>query len=170
MTDRISSYEEFWPHYLSEHRDPRSRRLHFAGTTGFLASVIGSAIMHPVAFPSAMAGFAGIFAHGVKHEGEKKSFAHVAAMLALPAMASPVLFPAGVVFAYGCAWRGHFKYEKNRPATFEYPLWSLLSDFKMYGEMLRGRLWSGDPLEELGLEDPARVIRDEDAPMSTVHA
>ncbi len=167
--ERISSYEEFWPHYLSEHRDPKSRRLHFVGTSGFLAAVAGSVATNPVTFPLAMAGFASIFTHGVKHEGEKKSWGHVAAMVALPSLASPVLFPAGVVWAYGCAWAGHFGFEKNRPATFEYPLWSLLSDFKMYGHMLRGRLWDGDPLEELGLEDPAR---DEtpDVPETTVYA
>lgn len=152
--EKIESFEEFWPYYLSEHRSEVSRRLHFAGTTGFLGACVGSALLNPVAFPLAMAGFGALFADGLRRgESERPSFAHIAGMLALPALASPVLFPAGVVFAYGCAWAGHFGVEKNRPATFQYPLWSLAGDFKMWSHMLRGRLWSGDPLEELGLED-----------------
>ena len=101
-----------------------------------------------------MAGFATIFRDGMKKEAEKPPLGHVAAMIALPTLASPIFFPAGVVTAYACAWAGHFGLEKNRPATFGYPLWSLFSDFKMFGHMLRGQLWSGDPLEELGLEAP----------------
>jgi hypothetical protein len=46
----------------------------------------------------------------------------------------------GVVFAYGCAWTGHFLVEKNRPATFKYPFLSLAGDFKMYGMMLAGKM------------------------------
>ena len=46
---RIESFEEFWPYYLSEHRDARSRRLHFLGTTGFLAATGASAMLHPCA-------------------------------------------------------------------------------------------------------------------------
>lgn len=41
---------------------------------------------------------------------------------------------------YGFAWVGHFFFEKNIPATFQYPLWSLRSDFKMYFDVISGKL------------------------------
>jgi hypothetical protein len=41
---------------------------------------------------------------------------------------------------YGFAWFGHFVYEKNKPATFQYPLFSLASDFIMYYHTLTGQI------------------------------
>lgn len=40
---------------------------------------------------------------------------------------------------YGFAWVGHFFYEKNKPATFQYPGYSLASDFLMFWDLLRGK-------------------------------
>ena len=44
------------------------------------------------------------------------------------------------VFGYGFAWVGHFFFEKNRPATFQHPFYSLLGDFVMYRDMILGRV------------------------------
>jgi len=41
---------------------------------------------------------------------------------------------------YGCAWVGHYFFEKNRPATFTHPLYSLCGDFTMLYEVLTGRI------------------------------
>lgn len=44
------------------------------------------------------------------------------------------------VIGYGFAWVGHFGFEKNRPATFKYPLYSLMGDWVMFKDMLTGKI------------------------------
>lgn len=98
MSERIESYEAFWPYYVSEHRNGTCRRLHFVGTS------------------------------------------LVYACLAVGLLVNPWWLAAMPFAGYGFAWLGHFGFEKNRPATFTYPLWSLRADFRMYYYTLLGRM------------------------------
>lgn len=52
----------------------------------------------------------------------------------------PLLLLAAPVVGYGMAWFGHFVVQKNRPATFDYPLWSLRGDFDMLAKTLAGTM------------------------------
>ncbi|HYU42817.1 MAG TPA: DUF962 domain-containing protein [Vicinamibacteria bacterium] len=95
---RLTSFEEFWPFYVSQHSRASTRALHFAGTTMALGSLAAGALVAPWC-----------------------------------ALLAPVL-------GYGPAWVGHFFFEKNKPATFTYPLWSLRGDMRIYRLMLTGRM------------------------------
>lgn len=51
-----------------------------------------------------------------------------------------LLLLAVPVVGYGFAWIGHFVFEKNRPATFQYPLYSLMGDWVMLKDAFTGRI------------------------------
>ena len=108
MSERYSSFAEFWPFYLREHSKPRTRALHYVGT----ALVIAVAVF-------ALATGRWWF------------------LLVMPL--------AGYFFA----WLAHFTVERNRPATFTYPLWSLAADFRMFWYWITGRL--GPELDRAGV-------------------
>lgn len=61
----------------------------------------------------------------------------------------PKLLMLAPLIGYGPAWVGHFRIENNRPATFTYPVWSLMGDIRMNALFWSGRL--DEELERLGI-------------------
>ena len=135
------TFAAFYPFYLSQHALPLTKLLHCAGTlcvAGFcaaspqllLALALG-ALVGSRAFPLLRPLDSGL------PEMALTLGTYVACATALTgSLALALALPAS---AYGLAWAAHFLVENNRPATFIYPLYSLLGDFVMFGECLLGR-------------------------------
>jgi len=64
----------------------------------------------------------------------------IAIMVGAFVLGHPIWALLWIPVAYGFAWTGHFLIEGNKPASFGHPLWSFISDFRMLGLMLTGRL------------------------------
>lgn len=95
----FASFADFYPYYLSEHRDRTCRRLHFVGSTLSLACLV-----------------------------------------TLVVTGNAWWLLGALVSGYAFAWVGHFGFEKNRPATFRHPFYSLMGDWVMYADTLRGKI------------------------------
>ena len=140
--ERFQSFSEFWPYYLSEHSVARCRHVHFIGTNGFVLYLLYLVSLTPALlffFGLAL----GIGALAFATEAKRNAAWALLLMVGLMIWVEP-RFVYGVLFAYLFAWIGHFLIEHNRPATFQYTLWSLAGDFKMCAQMWRGRLWSDE--------------------------
>jgi len=114
MSDRYTTFEEFWPFYLGEHSLPVCRALHFTGSTLALGITATAALSM-----------------------------------------QPHLIFFALLSGYGFAWIGHFFVEKNRPASFKYPLYSFVADWKMWAMILTGKI--GAELSRLGIGATART-------------
>lgn len=64
----------------------------------------------------------------------------IASLLAAVLTLNPWWLLGMPLFGYGFAWVGHFFFEHNRPATFRAPFYSLMGDFRMFADILRGRI------------------------------
>ncbi len=65
----------------------------------------------------------------------------VLVILAATVISGQLLWLVAVpVAGYGFAWVGHFIFEKNRPATFSYPIYSLMGDWVMFWHILTGKI------------------------------
>ncbi|MFY8274245.1 Mpo1-like protein [Pseudoalteromonas sp. SSDWG2] len=97
--ESFSSFKEFYPYYLQEHKNKVCRRLHVIGSFLVLC-LMGYAIASN----------------------------QYALLWCIP------------VIGYGFAWVGHFFFEKNKPATFTYPLYSFIGDWVMFKDVLTRKI------------------------------
>lgn len=92
-SERYQSFKEFYPFYLSQHRNTTCRNLHYLGSTFVLTLLICSIY-----------------------------FEYYPLLILMP------------IVGYGFAWVGHFFFENNRPATFQYPIYSFFADWVMLAQ------------------------------------
>lgn len=97
--NKLNSFAEFYPFYLSEHQNKICRGLHYTGSLLVIALLLFALLTQQFVY-----------------------------LWLLP------------VIGYGFAWVGHFFIEKNRPATFTYPLYSFIADWVMLKDFLTGQL------------------------------
>ena len=64
----------------------------------------------------------------------------IALMLLFFFTGKPMVLALLPVAGYGFAWIGHLAFERNRPASFKYPVWSILGDFRMFWDILAGKV------------------------------
>jgi hypothetical protein len=143
MSSRFSTFSEFWPFYVGEHRQARCRVLHFVGTLGFFSTIIFGLVLSPVRMGACLAAGILVLVLARKVEAKRRAIPEVISLAVLWTLGSPWVL-GGIVWAYAWAWTAHARIEHNRPATFVYPLWSLIGDYKMVTMMLMGQLWTGD--------------------------
>jgi hypothetical protein len=109
MSEPVTSFAAFWPHYLRDHASPLTRAVHAAGTLAGVLLLGWGLVLGPW-------------------------------WLALVAL----------LVGYGAAWGSHLLVERNRPASFRHPLWSLGADLRMAWLLLTGRL--APELRKAGLD------------------
>ena len=96
---KFTSFKDFYPYYLSEHKVKTNKILHIIG------SLTGLSFLFYIVYI------------------EKYKF-----------------IPISFLFGYTFAWIGHFFFEKNKPATFKYPLYSFIGDWVMLKDIFLGKI------------------------------
>ena len=103
------SFKEFYPYYLSQHKKPLTKLFHFFGTS--CALLIFLSFIYDIIVDTT-------FKSSIE---SKISYSKIG---------------YAIVCGYFFAWISHAFIEVNKPATFTYPIWSLIGDFKMWYEII----------------------------------
>jgi hypothetical protein len=144
---QFTDFDSFYSFYLTEHTDIVCRRLHVIGT-----SIIGLIVLKRLRLVMPLVatgciGYALMFVFfGIAH-GFFEFGLMLCAYVALNKWCGNALLLCLSVPAcgYAFAWVGHFFFELNKPASFIYPTFSLMSDFRLWYDVLSGAeygLWS----------------------------
>lgn len=123
------------------------RVFHFVGTAWFFGCTMFALFLDPANMLPALVSMGVIGWYAANYvEFERAAIPEMLVILTLSLLGSYWL-TIGMVGAYSLAWIGHFAIEKNSPAAMRYPIWSFMSDFRMWSQMVGGRLWTGDSMK-----------------------
>jgi len=130
-------FNTFYPFYLTQHQNETCRLLHIVGTTIIILFMALDLRILLCGILSALAGVSVFeFTKSTPHGLIEMAFMTITFQVCMSRMYGS-FWNKGLalpVIAYGFAWIGHFFFEHNTPATFIYPSYSLLGDFRMLYE------------------------------------
>ena len=136
---KYPTFTEFYPFYLTQHSNDMCQKLHFLGTTITMILFVTDFTFFMATTPALMVGMSlRLVTKSMSH-----GFVEFIPMLIMSMILQKALsnsYKKGLYLAligYFFAWVGHFVYEKNVPATFTYPLFSLAGDIRMWFGLLQ---------------------------------
>jgi hypothetical protein len=142
-TKPYETFEEFYPHYLREHSQKTTRQWHYVGTGLFVLYMLTNPLL---LIPISAGGLAAysvmpFFRHLSNGLNEMILFGiiYLIGGRLITRSFKKTLIP--LVLGYSFAWIGHFYYEHNKPATFIYPTFSLMGDFRMIFDAIKGQFF-----------------------------
>jgi hypothetical protein len=141
VAKQYGSFEAFYPFYLKEHSTIECKRFHYAGTAAMLVFLLfQSKLILPILTAAAVGYTAFPFFRHLQSGLPEMALmigTYIVCGVASTKSFKKTLLP--LLLGYGCAWVGHYAFEGNKPATFVYPIFSLMGDFNMLLDALRGK-------------------------------
>jgi hypothetical protein len=133
------SFGSFFPFYVSQHQDDTCVLLHVVATGVLLVMCVKD---YRVALSMGLSALAGLsskeLSRSLSHGFVEMAIMQGIFLMSMLHMKAPWTRALGVpAVCYGLAWVGHFFFERNRPATFVYPVYSLLGDWKLFANYLQ---------------------------------
>jgi len=144
-----ADFAAFWPLYVQQHSAPLTKVLHIAGTCLAFASVVptigvGGLVRLCLGLTSGLAlAMCAVDATAAYATGLPEAMVMVVLLVACTRMYTGMTVRRVILVlssGYVLPWIAHFFVEKNRPATFKHPVFSLLGDFRLAGSVLTGQL------------------------------
>lgn len=141
VAKKFGSFSEFYPFYLGEHSTIECKRFHYAGTLLMMVFLLFNSKLILPLFAAGAVGFVAFpfFRHMQSGLPEMALMIGTYILCGVASTKSWKLTLLPLIIGYGFAWAGHFFFEGNKPATFVYPIFSLMGDFNMLADALRGK-------------------------------
>jgi len=140
-TKPFVTFDDFFPFYMSQHSDTTCRRLHVVGTSIIALGGLKDPKIYLSLAPALLIGVGMCYwtadiSHGIYEFIVMLSVLIGSTRLVYGDYSGVKQMFTFILIGYGFAWVGHFGFEKNMPATFIYPSYSLLSDWRLFFETI----------------------------------